>query len=682
MDSTGTGTPPFRTVLVANRGEIACRVIATLKRLGIRSAAVYSDADAGARHVSLADVAVRIGPAAPAQSYLSISAVLEAASRVGADAIHPGYGFLSENTEFARACADAGVVFIGPGIEAIEAMADKIVAKERVVARGVPVVPGSTGSGLDDAALTAAADEVGYPLLIKPAAGGGGKGMQVVRAATELPDALASARRIASGSFGDDTLLLERLIETPRHIEVQVLADRYGEVVHLGERECSLQRRHQKVVEESPSPLLDAETRARIGAAACEVARAVDYEGAGTVEFLISDAEPGTFFFIEMNTRLQVEHPVTELVTGLDLVELQLRIAAGEPLPFGQDDVVLTGHAIEARVYAESPGRGFLPATGVVLALVEPHGLGWRIDSSLVEGLVVSGDYDPMLAKAIAVGADRAEALERLDELLAGMIVFGVETNLGYLRDLLADPAVQAGRLDTGLIERLGPLAEPVPDDEDLITATLALLSAEPALDGPWAAADGWRLGAPARPREFVVESGDDLIVVAVTGDPHGATVRIANGPVRRAALVPSPEGRLGLTIDGIRTVAVVAVDRDTSGATVWVHRNGRTRELRSLSRSERVARRLAGLERASGPRGPEVRAAMPGTVAAVTVEDGAAVEAGATILTIEAMKMEHALVAPHAGTVRISVRPGDLVRRDQVVAVVEPVSATDGESA
>jgi acetyl-CoA/propionyl-CoA carboxylase biotin carboxyl carrier protein len=448
----------FQTVLVANRGEIACRVIETLRRLGIRSAAVYSDADASAKHVALADVAVRIGPAAAVQSYLSIEAVLDAAAQVGADAIHPGYGFLAENAEFARACAAAGIVFVGPSPAAIEAMGDKIAAKSLVAARGVPVVPGTQGAGLDDAALTAAAADVGYPLLIKPSAGGGGKGMQVVAEATELPAALASARRVATASFGDDTLLLERLIASPRHIEVQVLADRHGGVVHLGERECSLQRRHQKVIEEAPSPLLDDETRARIGEAACEAARSVDYEGAGTVEFLVSDADPGTFFFIEMNTRLQVEHPVTELVTGLDLVELQLRIAAGEPLPFAQEDVVLAGHAIEARVYAESPARGFLPATGTVLELREPAGVGLRIDSSLVPGLVVSGDYDPMLAKAIAYGADRAEALARLDGLLRDYAVLGVETNIEYLRGLLASPEDSS----TGSVFRR-PLSRPKP---------------------------------------------------------------------------------------------------------------------------------------------------------------------------------------------------------------------------
>jgi acetyl-CoA/propionyl-CoA carboxylase biotin carboxyl carrier protein len=634
-------TAPFGTVLVANRGEIACRVIATLRRLGIRSIAVYSDADAGAKHVALADVAVRIGPAPAAQSYLSIEAILDAAAQVGADAIHPGYGFLSENAEFARACAAAGVVFVGPPVAAIEAMGDKIAAKALVAARGVPVVPGTEGAGLDDAALTAAAAEVGYPLLIKPSAGGGGKGMQVVGSDAELPAALASARRVATASFGDDTLLLERLIASPRHIEVQVLADDHGSVVHLGERECSLQRRHQKVIEEAPSPLLDAATRARIGEAACEAARSVDYRGAGTVEFLVSDADPGTFFFIEMNTRLQVEHPVTELVTGLDLVELQLRIAAGDPLPIAQEDVVLTGHAIEARVYAESPARGFLPATGTVLDLVEPAGAGLRVDSSLVPGLVVSGDYDPMLAKAIAHGSDRAEALARLDGLLRDYVVLGVETNLGYLRDLLASPDVQAGRLDTGLIDRLGVPAVPVPTEADLAIAAAAVHRAQPPTPGPWGLRDGWRVGGAARPATYGIEAGDGIRDVVV--DPTTASA------------------------------ARVAVERVRGGHVVWLHRDGRTLELPVPSRAERLARTLAALERADGPASPELRAAMPGTVVSVAVDDGSRVDAGATVLTIEAMKMEHALVAPHSGVVRLRVRSGDLVRRDHVVAVVDP---------
>src|SRR3954467_4051034 len=493
----------FQTVLVANRGEIAVRVIRTLREMGIRSVAVHSDADAGALHTRLADVAVPIGPAPAAQSYLSIERVIDAAVRTGAQAIHPGYGFLSENVEFARACEKAGIVFIGPPIGAIEAMGDKIRAKQTVMAAGVPVVPGRTEPGMDDDEVAAAAVEVGFPVLLKPSAGGGGKGMRVVRAEAELAAAIAGARREARGSFGDDTLLVERYIGSARHIEVQVLGDAHGTVVHLGERECSLQRRHQTVVEEAPSPLLDDAQRAVMGTAAVEAARAVGYTGAGTVEFIVDAERPGDFFFLEMNTRLQVEHPVTEMVTGLDLVELQVRIAAGEPLPIDQSDVVLDGHAIEARVYAEDPARGFLPQAGTVLGLAEPNGPGIRVDSSLAVGSVVGTDYDPMLAKVIAWGRDRETARARLVGALGHTAVLGITTNTPFLRALLADPDVVAGRLDTGLIERRGDaLTVPSPPSSAVFAAAALyeLAEAEPAgpVVDPWEIPDGWRLGEPA----------------------------------------------------------------------------------------------------------------------------------------------------------------------------------------
>ncbi|HET6503816.1 MAG TPA: biotin carboxylase N-terminal domain-containing protein, partial [Amycolatopsis sp.] len=393
----------FDTVLVANRGEIAVRVMDTLRRLGIRAVAVYSDADADTRHVREADLAVRI------PDYLSIPDIVRAAVGAGAEAVHPGYGFLAENARFARACAQAGLVFIGPPASAIDAMGDKIRAKATVAAAGVPVVPGS--------AEVTRADEVGYPLLLKPSAGGGGKGMRLVTRREELSAAIESARREAKSAFGDDRLLVERFVTEPRHIEIQVLGDAHGRIVHLGERECSLQRRHQKIIEEAPSALLDEATRERMGAAAVEAARSVGYTGAGTVEFIVSAKEPGEFFFMEMNTRLQVEHPVTELVTGLDLVEWQLRIAAGEPLSLTQQDIRFDGHAVEARVYAEDPARGFVPTGGTVLALGEPRGV--RVDSWLAPGTTVTSNYDPMLAKVIAWGPDRAAALHRLDRALA-----------------------------------------------------------------------------------------------------------------------------------------------------------------------------------------------------------------------------------------------------------------------
>jgi acetyl-CoA/propionyl-CoA carboxylase biotin carboxyl carrier protein len=613
----------FDTVMVANRGEIAVRVIRTLRKLGIRSVAIFTDADAGARFVTMADAAVRVG------SYLDVEAVAEAATSAGAEAVHPGYGFLSENPEFARALEARGVQFIGPSVHALEVMGDKIRAKEAVIERGVPTVPGSAGVGLDDAALTKAAASVGYPLLIKPSAGGGGKGMQVVTGPAELAAGLASARRVAAAAFGDDTLLLERLIETPRHIEVQILADRSGATIHLGERECSLQRRHQKVVEEAPSPLLDAATRARIGEAACEVARSVGYEGAGTVEFLVADAAPDEFFFIEMNTRLQVEHPVTEQVTGIDLVEQQLRIAAGEPLTLSQNEVRLEGHAVEARIYAESPSRGFLPATGTVLALHEPQGPGWRLDSGLTEGYEVGGGYDPMLSKAIGFGASRDEALDRLDALLAETVVLGVETNIDELRSVLADPEVRAGRLDTGLLDRRGTPPEPEPAPEDLAVVQAILEHAREQGSGPWRR-DGWRSGGRSPASTPVMAEGEHRYRVG--GEPVWAV---------------------------------------KDGSTLWLRRAGRTLEIPAPTRAERVAAMLAAIEREHGPVNPELRTRMPGTVV-TAVADGERVEAGDVIVSIEAMKMEHPLVAPIPGVVRIQVAVGDPVRRDQVVATIE----------
>ncbi|MBB0967657.1 acetyl-CoA carboxylase biotin carboxylase subunit, partial [Dietzia aerolata] len=444
----------LHTVLVANRGEIACRVIRSLRAAGIRSVAVYSDADADALHVRMADAAVRLGPAQASQSYLDIDKVIAACRETGAQAVHPGYGFLSENAAFARALEEAGLIFVGPPASAIETMGDKITAKAAVTAREVPTVPGISRPGLNDDDLVAGAAEVGYPVLVKPSAGGGGKGMRRVEDPADLPAALESARRESANAFGDDTLFLERFVDTPRHIEVQVLADTHGNVIHLGERECSLQRRHQKVIEEAPSALLDEATRERIGQAACDAARSVGYVGAGTVEFIVSANAPDEFFFMEMNTRLQVEHPVTEMVTGVDLVDWQVRIAAGEELTLRQEDIVLTGHAIEARVYAEDPAKGFLPTGGTVLGLEEPTGSGIRVDSGLRVGTVVGSDYDPMLGKVIAHGADRAEALSRLDAALAGTHVLGLRTNVDFCRFLLARPEVVAGDLDTGLLDR------------------------------------------------------------------------------------------------------------------------------------------------------------------------------------------------------------------------------------
>ncbi|MBF6211527.1 acetyl/propionyl-CoA carboxylase subunit alpha [Nocardia puris] len=521
----------FDTVLVANRGEIAVRVIRTLRAMGIRSVAVYSDADVNARHVAEADTAVRLGPAPARESYLDIGKVVAAAVRTGAQAVHPGYGFLSENAAFAAALAEAGIVFLGPPARAIEIMGDKIAAKNTVAAFDVPVVPGIAQPGLTDAQLVAAAAEVGYPVLVKPSAGGGGKGMRRVDDPALLPDALVSARREAGAAFGDDTLFLERFVTRPRHIEVQILADQFGNVVHLGERECSLQRRHQKVIEEAPSPLLDAETRARIGAAACNTARSVDYVGAGTVEFIVSADRPDEFFFMEMNTRLQVEHPVTELVTGVDLVECQVRVAAGQKITVRQEDIRLTGHAVEARVYAEDPGRGFLPTGGTVLDLVEPEGEGVRVDSGLRVGTVVGSDYDPMLSKVIAHAPDRTAALAKLDRALGDTQLLGVTSNIEFLRFLLADPDVQAGNLDTALLDRrVGDFVPAPPTDEQFIAAAayhwLRRWPTGPA--DPWDVPSGWRVGGTA-PTTIRLAGGDRTEHVHLTGTPDAARARIGD---------------------------------------------------------------------------------------------------------------------------------------------------------
>ncbi|MFF0945426.1 biotin carboxylase N-terminal domain-containing protein [Kocuria sp. CPCC 205300] len=658
-----TGTPPrrFDVVLVANRGEIARRVLRTLRRLGIRSVAIYSEADRDALHVREADVAVCVGPAAPAQSYLRIDAVVEAARTTGAQAVHPGYGFLSENPGLARACAAAGIAFVGPGIEALELMGDKIRAKQHVSAAGVPTVAGVSEPGLDDDALVAAAAGMDYPVLIKPSAGGGGKGMHAVAAPEQLPEALATARRVAAAAFGDDTLFLEQLVERPRHIEVQVLADAHGTVLHLGERECSLQRRHQKVIEEAPSPLLDAAGRDRIGEAACRVARSVGYTGAGTVEFLVPADRPEEFFFMEMNTRLQVEHPVTELVTGVDLVEQQLRVAAGEPLGLAQEDVVLTGHAVEARVYAEDPARGFLPTAGTVLALEEASGPGVRVDSSLAEGLAVGSDYDPLLAKVVAWGADREQALDRLDLALAGTVVLGVGTNTEYLRALLGDPAVRAGELDTTLIERRLPELEFTAPDETHFAAAAAFLrgrATAAAGQDPWARAEGWRPAGRARPAVALAHGLEEPRHVVVG---HG--VRLVPLPGRPAAHL--------LEANGASRVVHVAADPVTGG--VWVGEDGFAVELAVVSRERMLERALAALGRTAGPAAPELRSPMPGTVVAVPAAAGERVAEGRTVVVVEAMKMEHRLVAPTAGTVELSVRAGEQVKLHQLLARVVP---------
>jgi acetyl-CoA/propionyl-CoA carboxylase biotin carboxyl carrier protein len=549
------------------------------------------------------------------------------------------------------------------------------------------VIPGIARPGLTDAELIAAADPnspggVGFPLLSKPSAGGGGKGMHVVESAEELPRALATARRVAAAAFGDDTLFLERLIRAPRHIEVQVLADEHGSTIHLGERECSLQRRHQKVIEEAPSPLFDTplggETRERIGKAACDAARSVGYTGAGTVEFLVSDEAPDEFFFMEMNTRLQVEHPVTEMVTGVDLVEHQLRIAAGEKLALRQEDIHRDGHAIEARIYAEVPARGFLPATGRVELLAEPEGERVRVDSSLLEGLEIGADFDPMLSKAIAWGRDRAEALATLDDALADYTVLGVQTNLEYLRLLLADADVRAGHLDTTLIERrLEHLTFREAGEADFVAAALLAeqVREREVGTGPWRA-DSWRLGASA-PRRITL------------GTPDGglATVRVADGAEPAVSLGDGPELKASLAVVGHSAALQLdgrphphasrryawAERTGPEGRTIFLGDGGWSAALPVLDRAQRLQRILDGIHHRAGEASPEVRSPMPGTVVSVAVEPGQAVEAGQPLVSVEAMKMEHQLVAALTGTVQLHVGVGSLVKADQVVATVSP---------
>ncbi|MBT2555303.1 biotin carboxylase N-terminal domain-containing protein [Arthrobacter sp. ISL-5] len=704
----------FRTVLVANRGEIACRVIRTLHAMGIRSVAVYSDADADARHVREADVAVRIGPASAAESYLKIEAIIRACKDTGAQAVHPGYGFLSENVEFARALEAAGIAFIGPGVESLEVMGDKIRSKNHVAGYGVPVVPGIAEPGLTDEELIEAAAGVGFPLLIKPSAGGGGKGMHIVERPEDLPATLATARRVAASAFGDDTLFLERLVMAPRHIEVQVLADTHGNVIHLGERECSLQRRHQKVIEEAPSPLLESladggATRARIGEAACQAARSVHYTGAGTVEFLVSDNAPDEFFFMEMNTRLQVEHPVTEMVTGVDLVEWQVRIAAGEVLTVAQDDVVLNGHAAEARVYAEVPERNFLPSSGEVVLLDErgttftaladldffapaaadPH---IRIDSSLQPGLEISSDYDPMLSKVIAWGPDRKAALDTLDTALERYTVLGVGTNVEYLRLLINDDDVRAGRLDTTLIDRKMPeLTFRSVGDTELIAAALPFwVNDEPpaGVASPWNTGRGWRLGTPAPWRMSFGLPGGAMATVAVTWlsdlDLGHALVRVNDGPDHKVLVLGLASESIEVEVDGQEHTFALGsywehYPREGRPQQVYVGNGGWSCGLDVLTRETRLARVLAAIEREEGVADPEVRSPMPGTVVSVSVHNGDTVDAGQVLLAVEAMKMEHQLVAEVAGTVHISVKTGDLVKADQVLATIhaEPPAGT-----
>jgi acetyl-CoA/propionyl-CoA carboxylase biotin carboxyl carrier protein len=656
----------FTKVLVANRGEIAVRIMRTLKTMGIASVAVFSEADLNSLHVAAADEAVLLGPADAASSYLDIDKVIGAALRTGAEAIHPGYGFLSENTAFAAACRDRGLVFIGPSADTIASMGDKIRAKLAVEALGIRVVPGFSESGADDERLIAASVGVGLPLIIKPSAGGGGKGMRVVTSLDQLPAALSAARREALSSFGDDTLLLERYIESARHVEVQVIADGLGSVVHAGDRDCSLQRRHQKVVEEAPAPNLPEDVRASMSASAVAIARSVDYIGVGTVEFVVDALQPQDHFFLEMNTRLQVEHPVTEAVTGLDLVELQVRVAAGETLPMTQDDIVISGHAVEARVYAEDGNRGFLPSSGQLLAYSVPSDV--RLDSGVRCGDVVGTNYDPLLFKVIASGADRSTALARLDSALSGVVLLGVANNIQVLRTLVGDPSVQDGAVSTRLIEerKLG-LVPAQPSDH--VFAGAALLQQEllrdASDDSPWAIADGWRVGVPAVTTWVLTSGGDVHHDVGVWSTGSGQLVRVRDGEQRRAALTSRGGASYSVLLDD--RAAIIAMVQD--GPITWVAEGGRTFEL-SRPTDDQLDEDSAG-ERSLD----RVRSPMPGTIIVVGVEQGQSVTKGTPLVVVEAMKMEFPLIAPHDGVVSsLLAQVGQTVIKNGILVEVTPV--------
>ena len=659
---------PIHTVLVANRGEIACRVIRTARALGLRTVAVSSDADAGALHVELADVAVRLGPAPAAESYLRGDAILEAARRTRADAIHPGYGFLSENADFAQACEDAGIAFVGPSAEAIRLMGSKDAARHAMIEAGVPVVPGAdVDEVLDDP--VGAAERVGYPLLVKAAAGGGGKGMRVVRAPAELEAALAAVRREASASFGDDAVLFERWVEDARHVEVQVFGDAHGNVVHVLDRDCSTQRRHQKVMEEAPAGLYGSE---EMRAAAIAAARAVDYRGAGTVEFLAT-RNAGEFFFLEMNTRLQVEHPVSECVSGLDLVALQLAVAAGERLPESLSDLRPDGHAIGFRLYAEDPAAGFLPATGTLEHLVLPDGLpGIRVDAGVRQGDVVSPYYDPMIAKLIAHGRDRAQAIARMRTALAATEVHGVRTNLPLLRALTTDPLWCEVPVTTvwleGAVERLLP--EPTTTAEHFATAALGLvlLRERGATDRPFDALRGFALNAPNR-ETLALGVGErrESVVVERAGDGF----RVQVGETRFDARAVLEGSSLRVELDDVQHRATVL--REDAGAVprlVLLDVQGEQR----FDVHDELASALARDEQVPG----SLLAPMPGQVIAVHVEVGATVAAGDALLVLEAMKMEHTIRAPHDGVVqRVAFAAGDRVEEGVVLVEIEEAAAS-----
>jgi acetyl/propionyl-CoA carboxylase alpha subunit len=675
----------FSTLLIANRGEIARRIMRTAGRLGIKTVAVYSDADAEAAFVEEADQAVRIGPPPASESYLRIDAILEAAARTGAEAIHPGYGFLSENGDFAEACAKAGIVFVGPSAEAIRAMGLKDRAKTLMAAAGVPVTPGYHGEDQSDATLTAAAAEIGYPVLVKAIAGGGGKGMRGAASAAELPDALKSARREAKSAFSDDRVLIEKLIASPRHIEVQVFGDAHGDVIHLFERDCSLQRRRQKVIEEAPAPGMTARMRAALCDAAVKAAKAVGYVNAGTVEFIVDGRKglkPDAFWFMEMNTRLQVEHPVTEMITGLDLVELQLRVAAGEALP-PQKEITFAGHAIEARIYAEDPETGFLPSTGPLETFdLESLTEDWRgggeqadgilrLDSGVEQGDVVRPYYDPMLAKAIAHARSREDAALKLGAALAQGRVWPVRTNLGFLVRALSDRDFLAGGVSTSFIDdRIDMLATSCPPEDVAMLGALVEAMEQDWVSGragdPWDARDGFRLNAPPR-WSTAFELKGRRWNASVTRHGQLAYVLKAGDRERRAGIIlddiVADEGELVVRLDDEEAARCVGFERTRTEAVVWVDGDAF-----ALARPRFEAAAVAEA-------GDEITAPMPGRVVEVRVKARDGVAAGQVLAVLEAMKMEHALKAPRAGVVAdVRIAAGEQASLGAVLVRLEPV--------
>jgi geranyl-CoA carboxylase alpha subunit len=656
MTDAGNRTP-FKKLLIANRGEISLRIMRTARRLGFGVVAVYSDADANAPHVRQADQAVRIGEASPAQSYLRIEAIIAAAKASGADAVHPGYGFLAENANFARACRDAGLVFIGPSPEAISAMGHKAGAKDIMRAAGVPCVPGYQGADQDVTTLLAEADRIGFPVMIKAVAGGGGRGMRLVPNAASFNEMLRGARSEAQSAFGDSTVILERAITDPRHVEIQVFGDRHGNAIHLGERDCSVQRRHQKLIEEAPSPAVSAELRARMGAVAVSAIRSIGYEGAGTLEFLLD--RDGNFYFMEMNTRLQVEHPVTEAVTGLDLIELQLRVAGGEPLGITQDDVVFSGHAIEVRLCAEDAAHDFMPQSGRMALWQPPAEL--RVEHALQSGSEIPPFYDSMIAKIVSFGASRDEALRQLIHGIEHTVALGVTTNQALLASCLRHPAFAAGEATTGFITR---------HREQLLARSLVLDMQESALAAlllyitathspPWRSGRSLAATFPA-PLRFDIDGR--LVEIEVVRERDGGYVADCYGRDHRFAIDELGCDRVRFRVDGLTETANFVRDGDRL---MFLHR-GVACSVRDLTRA------APGTAAASGGDG-KVRAAMNGRVVAVLVKPGERVEAGQPIMTLEAMKMEHVHVATVSGIIAaVEVVEAEQVTTGKIVAMIE----------